>query len=194
MALHGGGWWTRRTVRRERRSPAPQVPPPVIREPEAAWWQAHEEPNEPPAEEPAPPAVTVAVVREGETGEAVVSRLAELAVDDELLVVYGSGSCSRPGHHAVIAGLRGQLPRHHVVAVDVRHRDGQLRRDDAAALDRFLEMGSLPVVVAPAAFMHGITAEISSYLRADRVLRVLRTTTGADLCQVWSRHPELSVN
>jgi len=48
-------------------------------------------------------------------------------------------------------------------------------------------------VVTSAAGMHDVTAEIASYLRADRVLRVLRTVDGADLYQVWERRPEPSL-
>jgi hypothetical protein len=138
--------------------------------------------------------VTVAAIREGDARwhpEALVERLAELAVDDELLVVFGCGN--RPRHHTMVAELRGRLPRHDVVALHVRHRHGELLRD-AAEVERLLDAGSLPVVVTPAAVMHDVTAEIASYLRADRVLRVLRTTGGADLYQVWGRRPETCVS
>jgi len=177
----------------------PHSAPVVIREPESGWWDAYGEPLEPLATESDEAAVTVAVVGEAETGwntDAVVCRLAELAVNDELLVVYGSGSRHRPGpgHHAVMSALRWRLPRHHVIAVHVRHQDAGLRPEAAAALERLLEDGSLPVVVTSAAAMHDITAEVSSYLRADRVVRASCTITGADLYQVWRRQPVLSVN
>jgi RNA-binding protein YhbY len=155
----------------------------VIREPEASWWEVQ-----------ARSSVTVAAVREGDAGwhpEMVVARLAQLAVDDELLVVLGSGD--RSVQHNLIAELRASLPRHEVVTVHVRHRHGQLLRD-AATVERLLDAGSLPVVMTSAAGMHDVTAEIASYLRADRVLRVLPTADGADLCQVWERRPEPSVN
>jgi hypothetical protein len=175
----------------------------VIREPESAWWNAEPEPIGPyPAPSGSRPdgaAVTVAVVGEAETGwntDAVVSRLAELAVNDELLVVYGSGSRHHPGpgHRAVMAGLRGRLPRHHVIALHVRHSDSGLRPDAVAALESLLEIGSLPVVITSAAAMHDVTAEVSSYLRADRVMRASCTVSGADLYQVWRRHPVPSAN
>jgi hypothetical protein len=178
--------------------------PMVIREPESAWWDALTDPIEP---TPAPPAdrapddaaVTVAVVGEAETGwntDAVVSRLAELAVNDELLVVYGSGSRLHPGpgHRAVMAGRRGRLPRHHVIALHVRHSVSGLRPDAVAALESLLEIGSLPVVITSAAAMHDVTAEVSSYVRADRVMRASCTVSGADLYQVWRRHPVPSAN
>lgn len=180
--------------------------PVVIREPESAWWDAQPEPIEPvavplraAATEPGDVAVTVAVVGEAETGwntDAVVSRLAELAINDELLVVYGSGSRHRPGpgHRAVMAGLRGRLPRHHVIALHVRHSELGLRPDAVAALESLLENGSLPVIITSAAAMHDITAEVSSYLRADRVMRASCTVTGADLYQVWRRRPVPSAN
>ncbi|MFF5291138.1 hypothetical protein [Paractinoplanes globisporus] len=157
--------------------------PMVIREPEAGWWEAQ-----------ARATVTVAEVRESDAAwhpEMVMSHLAALAVDDELLVVFGSHV--RSVQHAMVADLRSRLPRHEVVAMRVRHRHGDLLRD-AATVERLLDAGSLPVVVTPIAAMHDVTAEIASYLRADRVLRVLRTLEGAELCPVWERHPEPSVN
>jgi hypothetical protein len=156
----------------------------VIREPEARFWEDQAEGS----------AVTVAAVREGDARwhpGTLLDRLAELASDDELLVVFGCGN--RPRHHTMVTELRGRLPRHDVVALQVRHRHGELLRD-AAEVERLLDAGSLPVVVTPATTMHEVTAEIASYLRADRVLRVLRTTTGAGLYQVWGRHPEPCVN
>jgi len=170
------------------------MPPLVIREPEASWWETQAEFGEPAATPPGGPTTTVAVLREREAeSDAVVARLAELAVADELLVVFGSASSAQPGQHAVIAGLRGRLPRHDVVAVHVGRRGADMSRH-AAVLERFLDDGSLPVVVTASAAMHDVTAAISSYVRADRVLRVFRTATGAELCQVWRRHPEPSVN
>jgi hypothetical protein len=183
VRLGARGWIRQRLgARRPGRSRVKHVPPQVVREPESGWRETNPEPGE--------TAVTVAVVGDAETRwgtEAVVSRLAELAVSDELLIVYGSGPRTRPGHHAVTAGLRDHLPRHQLVALHVAQHDGELRRDAAAALGQFLEDGRLPVVVTPAAAMHEVTAEISTYLRADRVLRVARTTAGADLHQVWRR-------
>jgi hypothetical protein len=176
--------------------------PVVIREPESAWWDAHAELTAVPTlteSRPDDASVTIAVVGEAETGwntDAVVSRLAELAVNDELLVVYGSGSrhYPGPGHRAVMAGLRGRLPRHHVIALHVRHSERGLRPNAVAALEDLLESGSLPVVITSAAAMHDVTAEVSSYLRADRVMRASCTVTGADLYQVWRRHPVPSAN
>jgi hypothetical protein len=63
-----------------------------------------------------------------------------------------------------------------------------------AALDRFLDTGNLPVVVTAPNAVADVGAEISSYVRADRVLRLFRTTTGADLYQVWHRRPEPALN
>lgn len=154
--------------------------PLVVREPEAGWWQGRRRAT-----------VTVAAVREGDAAgwpDLLVARLAALAVDEALLVVLGSGA--RSVQHAMVADLRGRLPRHEIVAMRVRHRHDDLLRD-AATVERLLDAGSLPVVVTPAAALHDVTAEIASFLRADRVLRV---TAGAELCQVWQRHAEPSVN
>ena len=157
----------------------------VVREPEAGWWAAEEQTGS---------SVTVAAVREGDAAwhpEMVMSRLAALATDEELLVVFGSNA--RSVQHSMVADLRVRLPRHQVVALRVRHRHDDLLRD-AATVERLLDAGSLPVVVTPVSAMLDVTAEIASYLRADRVLRVLRTMEGADLCQVWQRRPEPSLN
>jgi len=161
--------------------------PTVVREPESAWWEQNGDDEA---------GVTVAVVGETDTRwgtDAVVSRLAELAVEDELLVVYGSGSRARSGHSDVLAGLRGSLPRHHVVALHVDDDRGEALWQQAATLEEFLEDGSLPVVVTPASVVSDVTAGISSYLRADRVLRMSSSTTGAGVYQVW-RRPTASVN
>ena len=72
--------------------------------------------------------------------------------------------------------------------MDVRHRDDDLLRD-AATVERLLDIGSLPVVITLGTALSGVTAGIASFLRADRVLR---TTTGADLYQVWQRHAEVA--
>lgn len=178
------GWNERRPI------PAQRV---IVREPEAAWWEAQRAWDASVRH----PAVTVAVVGQSDAGRdpgAVVRRLAELAVDDELLVVYVAEPPSRPGHRAVLDGLRDHLPRHDVVAMHLPRHDRADRRDAAAMLGRFLDEGSLPVVVTVPPAMRDLTAEISSYLRADRVLRVFRTTAGAELCQVWSRRETASLN
>jgi len=165
------------------------MPPLVIREPEASWWEMHDDPDESVAAPAIASTTTVAALSERDAGnQAVVARLAELAVADELLVVFGSAHHCGPGQNAVITGLRGCLPRHHVVAVHVRHRGVDMRKH-AFVLERFLEIGSLPVVVTETAAMHDVTAEISSYVRADRVVRVLGTTAGAGLYPIWHRQP-----
>lgn len=141
----------------------PRHIPLVIREPEADWWEVQ-----------ARSTVTVAAVRESDIywqPEPVVSHLAALATEDELLVVFGSNG--RAVQHAMVAGLRRLLPAHEVTPVYVRHRHGQLLRD-AATVERLLDTGGVPVVVTPANVLREVIAEITSYLRADRVLR---TTT-----------------
>ena len=76
----------------------------------------------------------------------------------------------------------------------MRRCDTGLRPDAVAALFFFKFNGSLPVVITSAATMHDVTAEVSSYLRADRVMRASSTVSGADLYQVWRRHPVPSTN
>jgi hypothetical protein len=154
----------------------------VIREPEAGWWEAQ-----------ARATVTIAAIREGDAAwhpEMLMSSLVQIAADEELLVVFGSNA--RSVQHAMVTDLRARLPRREIVAMRVRHRHGDLLRD-AATVEELLDAGSLPVVVTPVSAMHEVTAEIASYLRADRVLRVLRTLAGAEFRQVW-RRPAASLN
>jgi hypothetical protein len=157
---------------------------PVVREPESGWWEMQDRLDE--------ATTTVVVLRAGEAAaDVVVSRLAELAATDELMVVVGSAAGVQPGHRAMIADLRGRLPRQHVVAMHIE--DPDMRRH-AADIERFLDAGNLPVAVTPPAAIHGVAAEISNYVRADRVLRVLGTPAGGTLHQVWRRPPLASVN
>ena len=161
--------------------------PVVIREPESAWWETEEKYGG------ADPTTTIAVLREREAESgAVVERLAELAVTDELLVVFGSASSVPAGEHAVVAGLRGHLPRYDVVAVNVGREGADVSRQ-VGVVERLLEAGTLPVVITAPGVVHDVTGAISSYVRADRVLRAFHTATGAELHQVWRREPEPSV-
>jgi hypothetical protein len=167
------------------------APAPVIREPEAGWWRAQTDLDEEPRGDAT---TTVAVLRDHDAGtDAVVARLAELALDDELLVVCGWASHPRPGHEAVVTGLRGRLPRHDVVALQVGGPGMETRRQ-AATLQEALDAGSVPVVVTAADALHDVSAEVSGLVRADRVLRVFGTATGAGLYQVWRRQSEPGVN
>ncbi|OLB81365.1 MAG: hypothetical protein AUI14_03625 [Actinobacteria bacterium 13_2_20CM_2_71_6] len=142
--------------------------------------------------EPSPTAMTVAVVGESDTrwgAAAVVARLAELAVRDELVVVYGSDDAARPRRNAnvLVTGLRDRLPRHSVVAVRVGLHTGSLGRH-AALFGEFVESGAVAIAVTPTVDVRGVAAELSSYLQADRVLKVSYTlAAGADLHEVWDR-------
>ncbi|SNY54825.1 hypothetical protein SAMN05421748_115167 [Paractinoplanes atraurantiacus] len=168
------------------RAPSPRIPSPrlaetTVREPESGWWSALPE-SEPPLAWVG--SVTIAVVGEAETRwgtGAVVARLAELAATDELVIVYGAQHWPGPGARSVVAGLRGHLPRHDVVAVPAPGYRG------SAALAPLVEGGSLPVVTVPDPFVHDVTAELASGLGADRVVRFRRTVEGVEMHQVWSR-------
>jgi len=130
-------------------------------------------------------------VRRGST--ALVARLAELAVNDELLVVCGSNEFQHgPDANVLTLGLRRRLPRHDVVALHVAPNAGAPRRA-ATLLSEFMEIGSLPLVVTPVAAVRDVVAELSSYLRADRVLSLsCSTADGANLRQVWARRQTVS--
>lgn len=165
------------------------VPQMVVREPEASWWRAQARQQRATS---AIPMTTVAVLHDRDAGtEAAVTRLAELAIADELLVVFGSSSCAHPDQHAVITSLGDRLPWHDVVCVRIgQHRAGQRW---PAVLDRVLDAGRLPVVVTASAYLQEVAAEVSSYIRADRVLRVAGPTARGGLHQVWHR-AEPSIN
>jgi NNP family nitrate/nitrite transporter-like MFS transporter len=139
-----------------------------------------------------PAAMTVTVVDASDTragAAAVVTSLAELATSDELVVVYGSDEPPRPALSVdvLVTGLRYRLPRYSVVAVDVHpHTWAQGRLP--AVLGAFVEAGTLAIAVTPAAHLHGVTAELSSYLHADRVLMMSYSpAAGAGLHEVWNR-------
>jgi hypothetical protein len=154
-----------------------RTPTATVREPEQAWWESLDL-----IDEPATSTVTVAAVHDRDAEydpAAVATRLARLAADDELLVVFGAEHGPR-GHRRMLAGLRSRLPRHDVVAVAARP-------DLAWLLGRLLDAGSLPVVLTHACAMHDLTAELAGAVRADRVVRILHTAAGADLYPVWRR-------
>lgn len=154
--------------------------PTVVREPESSWWEVQKRPT-----------LTVAAVREGDADwhpESVVGRLAEIAAEDELLLILGA--TRRAVTQRMVAELRKHLPWHDVVPTPVRHRHAELLRD-AANVERLLDVGSLPVVITSPASINAVTAHIAGYLRVDRVLRVLGD--GA-LFPVWQRRQEASVS
>jgi NNP family nitrate/nitrite transporter-like MFS transporter len=141
-----------------------------------------------PAPEPGPTAMTIAVVGEPDTrwgAPAVVARLAELAVNDELLVVYGAdGRRSRVSGPTMATGLRDRLPRHRVVAVDVGRSEADLGRE-ALLLGEYVDAGTLAIAVTPAAGMRSVAADLSIYLQADRVVTVsFSRAEGAELTEV----------
>jgi NNP family nitrate/nitrite transporter-like MFS transporter len=143
--------------------------------------------------EPSPTALTVAVVAESDTrlgAAAVVSSLAELAANDELVVVYGvdEPGARRLRANILLVGLRDRLPRHSVVALRVTLDAGALGRL-ADVLGEFVEAGTVAIAVTPVSDRRDVAARLSSYLRADRVLAVsFSPATGADLHEVWSRN------
>ena len=146
----------------------------------------------PSAVQRSPTAMTVAVVGESDTrwgAAAVVARLAELATRDELLVIYGCDTApgSRRDTNVLLAGLRERLPRHRVVAVRVGPGIGS-PGGNAALVGEFVESGAVPIAVAPTVEVGDVAAQLSTYLRADRVLKVSYTLAGgANLHEVWDR-------
>jgi len=134
---------------------------------------------------------TTVVVGESEVrhgGTALVGQLADVATYDELLIVYGADRGTRTSAtHGFIDDLRARLPRHDVLGVYVGPDAAAVLRG-AALLDDLLEAGSLPVAVTTATAVNAVTAELSSYVRADRVLRAARCRTGGvRLDPVWQR-------
>ncbi len=132
---------------------------------------------QPSASDGGPSLLTIALAAPG-AGRRTAQRLAEVAVQDELLVV-----CTGSGAPAVVAELRRRLPRHDVVALDISSSAG-IMGHHAVVLNELLEIGSLPVVAVPAGQGTDVAAQLSDLLQADRVLR---TAGRADLREVWRR-------
>ena len=134
---------------------------------------------------PSPTILTVVVVAESDTqlgAAAIVSRLAELAVTDELVAVYGA---KEPDF--LLIGLRERLTRHSVVAVRFAPEAGALGRL-ASLLDEFVESGTVTIAMTPTADLRSVAAELASYLKADRVLMAsFSAAAGAHLHEVWTR-------
>jgi NNP family nitrate/nitrite transporter-like MFS transporter len=141
---------------------------------------------------PGPTAMTVAVVAEADTrwgAAAVVARLAELAINDELVVVYGCDAPPRPepGPNILVTGLRHRLPRHSVKGLRLA-RPVSTPEALAELFGDLVDAGAIAVAITPTAVQSGLAAEVSSYLHADRVLKVTYTlAAGADLHEVWTR-------
>ncbi|MFD0523439.1 MFS transporter [Paractinoplanes durhamensis] len=139
--------------------------------------------------EHSPTTTTVAVLGEPDTrrgAAAVVARLAELATNDELLVVYGVGEQPGRGLSAagLAAGLRARLPRHSVIALAVHDDPVQLGRDALHLVEHF-EAGTLTIAVTQVRAQDRVAADLSIYLQADRVLAVsYDPASGAELFAV----------
>jgi hypothetical protein len=147
--------------------------------------------------EVSPTMMTIATVDELGTRwgaiDAAATRLAQLAVTDELVVVYGSQEHQYgTGVEPLVVKLRDELPRHTVVvlyatvpsgvclpAEPVSKHNGSLRRA-AGLLDELLELGSLPIVVTEAAMVADVAGELYHRLRADRMVKV--TATAPAVC------------
>jgi hypothetical protein len=135
--------------------------------PETGWPETRPETT--------PTAMTIAIVGESPTrwdAADTVASLAKLAASDELVMIYGSDEYqSAPGVQPLVAGLRQLLPRHTVVVLYAGPHSGPLL-PEAALLDELLELGTLPIVVTPAAAACDVAGELYHRLRADRVLAV----------------------
>ncbi|MBG0565115.1 hypothetical protein [Actinoplanes aureus] len=190
VTANRGRWTSWRIPSMRNRRTTLGLTPMVIREPEATWWETQDEAS-------LRSKITVAVIHDQETGgdsDPVVSRLADVAETqhEDLLVMMGTSPPDRD-HHAVVTGLRDRLAGHRVVEIRMWPGENGFQ-EGAFVVERMLATGDLPVVVAPMAALHRIAAEVSSYLHADRVLRVLRTAYGTDLYEVWSRPAEPALN
>jgi hypothetical protein len=124
-----------------------------------------------------PSLLTIALAAPG-VGRRATQRLAEVAVHDELLVV-----CTGSGAPTIVSELRRRLPRHDVVAIDISSAMG-VQGHHAVVINDLLEIGSLPVVAVPARHATDVAAQLSDFLRADRVLRAAGRT---ELHEVWRR-------
>jgi MFS transporter, NNP family, nitrate/nitrite transporter len=124
--------------------------------------------------EPSPTALTLAVLAGTDTrlgAAAVVTRLAELATSDELVVVYGLDERAGLGPEELAAGMRDRLPRHCVAVVRIGEPPKTLSRD-ALLITEHIDAGSLTIAVTPAESLREVAADLAIYLQADRVLMV----------------------
>lgn len=121
--------------------------------------------------------MTIAVAgepRSGPDAAAMITRLARLAVNDELVVVFGSAvPGSGMNADAVLAGLRDCLPRHDLVAIHLRPSPDLMAWRDGTMLGELMESGAVPMVITSAAAAPGVAAKLSALLHADRILTVL---------------------
>jgi hypothetical protein len=141
--------------------------------------------------EDSPTALTIAVIGDVQTRWAlsgVVARLAELAVTDELLVMYGlDGRESTTGVGIVVAGLRRLLPRHALITIHVTQHEGSVQHD-LDLIDDLMDVGSTPIAVASAAIMAGIVTGLCDRLSADRVVVMSDARDGeVALDEIWHR-------
>jgi hypothetical protein len=173
-ARNVGRWAATRTLAR-----LPLVvrePERVVREPESDWWNAQRAADE---------SITVAVVPDGEPGsddDPVLNRLATIAGAGRLVVVAGWS-----GAESLIAGLI-RLLDHQVMVLPAAAGEQWLWGNTAVAA-RALRDGSLPILLSHAGMLHPVAADLSSRLRAEHVVGVLRAPGGAALYPVWHRHP-----
>ena len=134
--------------------------------------------------EVSPTRMTIAIVDEPKTRSRtaeLVTRLAALAVDDELSVIHGSNA----GVSSLVTRLRERLPRYTVVALHVL--PSGLRRD-ADLIDELVDTGCLPFIVTPAETVTYVAAELRNRLRADRVVRIAANHAGdLDMELLWQR-------
>jgi hypothetical protein len=166
-ARNAGRWAATRTLARL---------PLVVREPESSWWDAQRTAEE---------TITVAVVPDGEPecdDDPVLSRLATVAGTGRLVVVGGWASAE-----SLVAGLLRVLD--HQVTVLPATGDEQWLWGNTAVVARCLREGSLPILLSHAPTLHTVAADLSSRLRAERVVGVQRTPDGASLYPVWHRRP-----
>lgn len=143
------------------------------------------------AAQPSPTTLTVAVLDEADTRygtAALVTRLADLAVRDELVVVYGSDAPPPVREdNPVLAGLRDRLPRHRIVAIRAGS-DGATIGTGTALVSDAIESGAVALAITPTTSVPGIAAQLSSLLHADRVLKVTYSlAAGAHQDPVWNR-------
>jgi MFS transporter, NNP family, nitrate/nitrite transporter len=112
---------------------------------------------------------------------------------NELVVVYGSEP-QPTGHtgNVLMTGLRDRLPCRHIAAIPLLpHPDGSAPTPLWPATCSTAAPSPSP---SPNQELADITAQLSTYLHADRVLKASYTLThGVDLRPVWDRGPPASV-
>jgi hypothetical protein len=128
----------------------------------------------------------------GPDARAVVASVAELAVDDELVVAYAHAESapSRMNPYSFVAALRVALPRHKIIAV-LLDADPLGRSTEYVVLRELLQDGSVAVAAVATFDPDPVAIDLAEQLAADRVLRLTNDPVhGVQFELLWTAQPQ----